>query len=161
MLIGRTDAETWNLWPPDAKNWLLILGKIESRRRRGQQRMRWLDGITDSMDMSLNKFQELVMDRESGHGTACCSSWGRKESDMIKRLNWTELNGTEAKSSGAKAVSGLLPSRERWGNASLFTLHSCVPIIPQDQRQRAYSTPSLFLSLSPYSRPTPWTYDRN
>ena len=55
----------------------LRLGKIEGRRRRGRQRMRWLDGITNSTDMSLGKLQELVMDR----GLACCGSWGRKELD--------------------------------------------------------------------------------
>ena len=63
----------------------LMLGGTGGRRRRGRQRMRWLDGITDSMDMSLSELREMVTDREAC--LVCCDSWGCKESDSTEQLN--------------------------------------------------------------------------
>ena len=73
------------LWRTDSLEKTLMLGEIESRRRRGWQRMRSLDGITDSMDMSLSKLQELG-------SQVCRSPWGRRESDTTEWLNWTDYN---------------------------------------------------------------------
>ena len=94
IFIGRTDveAETPILWPPNAKNWLtwkdLMLGKVEGRRRRGQQRMRWLNGIIESMDMSLSKLWSWWWTGKPGVLQSVGSQ--RVRHDWVTELNWTK-----------------------------------------------------------------------
>ena len=149
VFIGGTDveAETPILWPPDEKNWLigktLMLGKIEGERRSGWQRMRWLDGITDTMDMGLGGLWELVMDREAWHIVI-----HEVPKSQTQLSEWTELNWTDGSSS-------------IWETSTLFSTMA-IPIYSGDPNDTSGNEPPCQSrrhkrhGFDPWIRKIPW-----
>ena len=148
------------MWRIDSLEKTLMLGRIGGRKRRGWQRMRWLDGITDSMDMNLSELRELVMDRE-----AWCAAIHGVTKSRTRLSNWTELNGRYWLNVGCFYVKGTPPSQRRrqrerereneWGQVRLDRLCQESANKQQEAQFNVYSS----LTIVPFAiHPAPGSY---
>ena len=124
IFIRRTDAKAPILWPPDSKSQLIqktpMLGRIEGRRRRGQPRARWLDGISDLMGMGLIKLWELVMDRK-----ACHTSVPSVSKSWAWLRDWTELNWGDSERQGGNGMLQSMGVTKSWTQLIDWTTNRC------------------------------------
>ena len=153
IFIGRTNAEAETLirWSPDVKTWLIWkdpdAGKDWRQEERGQQMMKWLDGITNSMDMSLSRLQELVMNRE-----AWCAEVHGFSNNWTQLSDWTELNNAKARRTAQRHIEPINTPKSSTGHCTAIQRDE----IQLHQAEHRYKLPQPGKLHRTLIQPYPW-----